>query len=58
MDLMYWSFTSSVGGEGIGQMGLMDRGNVILASWEYHFISVHKNLVQHPSNYKSIFNID
>ena len=32
-------------------MGLV---NVILASWKYHFIRVHENLVQHPSNYLSI----
>ena len=30
---------------------------VILASWEYHFIRVHENLVQYPSNYISIVNV-
>ena len=25
-------------------------GIVVLASWEYIFIRVHKNLMQHPSN--------
>ncbi len=32
----------------------MDGGIVILASCEYHFIRVNKNLVQHPSNNISI----
>ena len=27
---------------------------IILASWEHHFIIVHENLVQHPSNSISI----
>ncbi len=27
-----------------------DGCNVILSSCEYHFIIVHENLVQHPSN--------
>ena len=30
---------------------------VILASWEYHFIRVHENLVQYPSNYISIVTV-
>ena len=30
---------------------------VILASWEYHIIGVHQNLVQHPSNYISIIEL-
>ena len=32
-------------------------GIVILASWEFHFIRVHENLVQHPSNYISILTL-
>ena len=37
-------------------MGLLKwmGGIVSLASCEYHFLQVHKNLVQHPSNYISI----
>ena len=30
------------------------EGNVILASYEYHFVKVHENLMGHPSNYLSI----
>ena len=31
-----------------------DGGIVILAFWEYHFIRVHENLVEHSSNFTSI----
>ena len=47
--LLLWStFIGHVGGRG----WMLDI--IILARWEYHFIGVHENLVQHPSNYKSI----
>ena len=32
----------------------MDEGYLYLASCNYHFIRVHENLAQHPSNYISI----
>ena len=32
----------------------MEEGIVILASYKFHFIRVHENMVQHPSNNKSI----
>ncbi len=45
MDLLYWSVRSSKG---------FDVGIVFLASCEYHFIRVHENMIQHPSNNISI----
>ena len=33
----------------------MEYMGVILASCEYHFIGVHENLMQHPSNNLSIW---
>ena len=42
-----------VGGEGMGETGWMGS-IVVLASCEYHFIRVHKNLMQHPCNNISI----
>ena len=38
-------FVYLVGGEGMGWM----EGIVILASYKYHFIKVHKNVMQHPT---------
>ena len=49
MNLIYWSVCLSSRRE-----GLVRGGFVILTSWEYYFIRVYKNLVQNPSNYKSI----
>ncbi len=37
------------------EIKMVDGGIVILASCEYHFIRVHENLVQHPSNFISNF---
>ena len=37
----------------MGQRGWMG-GILTLASWEYHFIGEHENLVQHPGNYISV----
>ena len=34
----------------------VEGGIFILARCEFHFIRVHENLVQHPSNYISIVN--
>ena len=31
------------------------RWYVIVDIWKYHFIRIHENLVQHPSNYLSIY---
>ena len=47
MDFFYWPVYLSRrrGGDGVD--------SVILASWNYHFIRIHANLVQHPSNYIS-----
>ena len=53
MDLIYWSVrlpSRRVGDEVNG----VDGRIVILVSCEFHFIKVHENLVQHPSN-KLIF---
>ena len=54
MSLICASFISQffhpVGGGGYGVKGRL----VIKASWEYNFITVHENLVQHPSNNISI----
>ena len=47
------SFVNSAGEEGMGQRGMMGR-IVILASYEYHYIRVHENVVQHPINNTSI----
>ena len=35
-------------------ISIYPSSNVILASCKYHFIRVHENLVQHPTNNKSI----
>ena len=43
---------TSYKGQFVGFQGV-DEGISILASCEHHFIIVHKNLVQHPGNYKS-----
>ena len=40
-----------------GENGVGVGDIVILASWNYHFIRVHENLVHHPSNYISIYKI-
>ena len=53
MDLISWpvrSFSS------LGDDGKMwvDKGFVILATCEHHFIRAHENLVQHPRNNISI----
>ena len=52
---VYWSVRSSIS----DWMGWGKRGGywgiVILSSCEYHFIRVHENLVQHPSNNMSIY---
>ena len=53
MDLLYWSVRSSSWRGGDGVKGV-DGGIVILVSCEHHFIRVHENLVQHPSNNISI----
>ena len=46
------------GGRGLGKELMGDM--VIFASFEYYFIRVHENLMQHPSNNISIgrYNID
>ena len=49
MDLIYGQF---VRGKGIGYSG--GWGYLYLASCEHHFIRVHENLVQYPSNDISI----
>ena len=56
MVLNYWSVRSSISRGGDGVKGL-DGGIVILASCEFHFISEHENLLQHPSNNISIAKI-
>ena len=50
MDLIYWLVLSS-------SKMRREGGIVILASCEYNFIRVHKNLVHHPSNNKWILAI-
>ena len=49
IDPIYWSVHSSTRKEadGIKELG---GGIVILASCEHHFIRVHKNMLQDPSN--------
>ena len=57
MELISFSVRSSSRREGDGVkewMGLI----VISASYKFHFIRVHDNLVYDPSNYKFIFLID
>ena len=55
MDLIYWAVWSSskLGGD---ELKVVDVGYRFLASYKYHFIRAHENLVQHPqhSNTKSI----
>ena len=51
MDLNYWSIVHPEGGDRVKGV---DGGIIILASCEYYFIRVHKNLVQHSSNITSI----
>ena len=46
-----YQFVRSLGGEGVKGV---DEGIVILASYMFHFIRVHDNLVKGPSNNKSI----
>ena len=55
MELVYiGKLVHPVEGEGVnGEWGI-----VILASWEYYFIRLLENLVQHPSNNISIVNTD
>ena len=48
MDIIYWSVRSS-NRRGNKVKGV-DGGIFILASCEYHFIRVHENLGQDPSN--------
>ena len=49
IDLIYWSVRSSIRSQGDGVKWVY-RGY----RCEYYFIRVHKDLVQHPSSYKSI----
>ena len=53
MELIHWSvrLTSRRGEDGVKGM---DGCIVILASCKYHFIRLHENMVQHPSNNISI----
>ena len=50
-ELVYCSLVNLVEGEwvdwGVG-------GMVILASYEFHFIRIHENMMQHPSNNISV----
>ncbi len=50
MDLMYQQFFHSVGGEGLWLRWWMGWGYCYFSQRKYHFIRVHENLVQHPSN--------
>ena len=47
MDIIYWSFVHLVRDR---VKGVYEEGIVNIASYEYHFIRVHENLVKHPSN--------
>ena len=55
IDLIHWSVCSSSRRDGV--KGWMEY-KVIIASYEYHFIRVHENLVQHSSNNMSILEGD
>ena len=44
MDLIYWSYRS------YGWVKVVEGGLRYLASCEHHFLRVHENLVQYPSN--------
>ena len=55
---IYWQFVYPVEEEGIGFKRWMGEGIVSLASCECHFINVHENLAQHPSNNISIPTVD
>ena len=51
MDLIFWSVRLPSWKGEVGVSGVVEI-IVILARCEYHFIRVHENQVQHPSNDK------
>ena len=53
MELVYWSVHSSRR-RGGNEVREVDGVIVFLANCKNNFITVHENLVQHPSNYISI----
>ncbi len=53
MDIIYWSVRSCSRRRGYGVKRVVG-GIVILVSSEHHFIRVNENMVQHPTNNKSI----
>ena len=55
MDLIFWSARSSSRREGDGVKGVDGVYSFFFGSYEPHFIRVHENLEQHPSNNISIF---
>ena len=53
--LLIWTsfigqFVRQVGGKGDGVKDGMGCIVIVIASCQYHFIRMHENLVQHPSN--------